>query len=186
MADSYIDTDFQIREICLRIKNPRMMITSIRPGNIPVPIPARHSVYQITLSSGESYALDLTAAQYGWYGPATMPWTTFLEDRLDTILETRKMGETAKELAAEVQGLGSDRIYNHNAIQFMKNDFNLGLAEWQQHNITFKALLRLPENHYEREQKWLLEFWEMAMPQLRAEVNERSEAAGYVPETLSH
>ena len=173
VPDHFTGIDVRIREVCLRIKNPAIMVTGFSPNKSAITTSARHVVHQITLPSGERYALDLTAAQYGWYGPAVMPWHMFEVERLDGSLKTSGMGETAKELQNEVHGLGLDRKYEHEMTDLMTKCFNMCLAKWEQKKMPLKALLRLPEEAFTGEQDSLLDFMEWHVSAVKAEINER-------------
>ncbi|KAL8882520.1 MAG: hypothetical protein Q9192_007569, partial [Flavoplaca navasiana] len=128
------------------------------------------------MSNGENYVLDLTAAQYGWHGPAIIPCSIFERERMDTILETCELGETAKGLASQLQELGSDQLHHYWATEFMRNCFNDALAEWQQVNVPLTALLRASEGKYREGSTLLLGFMRLCMNEIKAEVNERSAA----------
>ncbi|KAL8786830.1 MAG: hypothetical protein Q9213_002567 [Squamulea squamosa] len=130
MVDLLNGMDVQIREVCLRIKNPRMMLASYQPDNTPVHTSAKHDIFQITLGNKESYAVDLTAAQYGWYGSATTPWHTYETERLDSICEVRTFGDTARELSMEMENTEPSRKMYWGAVEIMKKGFDFFLAKW--------------------------------------------------------
>lgn len=157
-----------------------MLIASFKPDGTSLSTSAIHSIYHIRMSSGESYALDLAGAQYGWHGPAITPWPTFAKERIDTILETCELGETANGLVAELQGLGSDYVHHHWMTEFMRDCFNGGLAEWQRVNIPLSALLRASEDHFQAGTSLLLEFMKWCMDGIKARVNEKSAATGRI------
>ncbi|KAL8726730.1 MAG: hypothetical protein Q9166_006525 [cf. Caloplaca sp. 2 TL-2023] len=175
LKDMLKDTNAQVREVCTRVKDTRMMLVRYQQSNVPVFTSAWHDVFRITLSNKQSYALDLTAAQYGWHGSATMPWPTFEQERLDTIGEVRKMGETAKTLRADIEAGDRARKQHQDVLEGMKEGFDHYLREWQRQNISFKALLRCSEAEFKSKQDLLLDFMDKRIFKLGAEVDKRIE-----------
>jgi hypothetical protein len=69
-----------VQEVEVHVKDPALLVRS--PG---IPIPTFHTILQITLLGDESFALDITGAQYGWQEKLS-PWSTFCTHR--TVMET--------------------------------------------------------------------------------------------------
>ena len=172
-ADSFADMDAQTREVCIQIKKQRRTLINheAQSSGHSKSIPTRHNVFQITLSNGESFALDLTAAQYGWKGPATIPWSVFQEERVEGILENLQRGGTEQQLADETRGDNTDRQIHYSAIQIMRKGFYEGLIEWQRQHRSIGALLRLPEADFCNELKSLLDFMDTVLGLWKNEVN---------------
>ncbi|KAL8662127.1 MAG: hypothetical protein Q9168_008305 [Polycauliona sp. 1 TL-2023] len=134
-----------VTEICVRIKNPRIMITRQHAVTQEKICPsARHELFLFTMSNGERFVMDLTAAQFGWYGSATMPWDTFVKERLDILLESSELGTANRTLLEQLQSIKGLEQHHH-ALEYMKQVFDLHCAYWQSSNISFKALVRCSE-----------------------------------------
>lgn len=173
LADSVIGMKTQIREICLRIKNPCMMQTSYEPDKTAIVASAKHSIFKITLSNGENYALDPTATQYGWYGSSIMPWSIFARERLDAIIDSYDRGGTTNQLRAEAEGAEGADLTWRCVLECMKSEFDDALFDWQRRNKPFNALLKCTEETFQHEVISLLEFMNEHMVKVQAEVNKR-------------
>lgn len=133
----------------------------------------RHQVLQVTLKNKEVYALDMTGAQYGWPLPTTMPWGTFLKERVEIVKEIRKFGETAQDLRVERAATNNEEIlYYHQAMDEMKQFFNMLLKQWQNNVSLLKDMLKLPEEDFQRKQASLFQFMNEKMAALRLKFNE--------------
>ena len=87
MANWTIDMYSGIDEVTARVKNKQLLIGRLR-GYVNV-VSSSHNVLRVTLSNNEVYALDITAAQYGWHESAVMPWPASFEQRVEVINEVR-------------------------------------------------------------------------------------------------
>ena len=64
--------------------------------------PQDHQAFRITLKSGKPFVVDLTSAQYGYYGPV-VPWFEYLRDRIlvDGRLRVLKYDDTEMRIQPE-------------------------------------------------------------------------------------
>lgn len=147
------------------------MLIHVRPDGTRAEIPAQHLVFKITLPNKESHALDFTAAQYGWYGPAMIPWAIFEEQRLDTVLDTRGFGAMTKDFLAEARESKSTENHFAKVLEILKKRFKDGLAEWQQQNLSFQALLKCSEEDFAKKQSLLFTFMDRWMSKEIIKIN---------------
>ncbi|KAL8678157.1 MAG: hypothetical protein Q9224_007139, partial [Gallowayella concinna] len=126
----------------------------------------------------ETYVMDLTAAQYGWQGPAVMPWPVFEAERMDTTLEVCEMGGTSKGLRATIAEIGKNAERHQDAMDSAKEGFDHYLREWQRQHISFKTFVKCSEEEFRDKQSKLFDFMNKGMMEVRAAVNNRIEAMG--------
>lgn len=132
----------------------------------------RHEVLQVTLKNREVYALDMTGAQYGWPLPATMPWGTFVKDRVEIVKEIRKFGETAQDLQVERAATNNEELrYHHRVMDEMKQCFDMLLKQWQNNVSLLTDMLKLPEEDFQCKQASLFQFMNEEMAALRLKFN---------------
>ncbi|KAL8993935.1 MAG: hypothetical protein Q9169_005970 [Polycauliona sp. 2 TL-2023] len=155
-----------VLELEIRFKNPGMMLLHVRPDGSIANTPERHSIFKITLPNKESYALDLTAPQYGWYGPAIIPWATFEAERLDTISSTHDLGAMTKYALSGGWGSGTPTV-----LKVLKDALGRHLATWQQHNQSFQGLLGCSEEDLTKNQSRLLSFVDQCLAKDIVNVN---------------
>ncbi|KAL8866254.1 MAG: hypothetical protein Q9174_006410 [Haloplaca sp. 1 TL-2023] len=108
------------------------------------PIPAHHLVFKIILPNKDSYAFDFTAPQYGWYGPTTLPWSTFEEERLDFVKNDAEHGWSTTEFLKEA----SEETQYAFILLELRQSFNDSLAIWQQQHGSFQELLGLSQEEF--------------------------------------
>lgn len=72
-----------LQEVTLVPKQPTpvTLVTVLRSEALQDPI-FEHEVIKITLHSGETYALDLSSAQYGYFEPI-VPWDSYVASRVE-------------------------------------------------------------------------------------------------------
>lgn len=128
----------------------------------------RHNVLRVTLKNGETYALDMMGAQYGWYGSVVMPWSLFCDERVEVIKEVRKFGQTAQVLKAQAQAAGVPLSLVHQITEGVEEGFTHHMREWQRSTMSFKAMLRLSEEDFRMKQDSLIKFMEEAMSAYKA------------------
>ncbi|KAL8659823.1 MAG: hypothetical protein Q9226_000251 [Calogaya cf. arnoldii] len=164
IEDLLEDICSDIREVSTRVNNTLLTICRLLPSSSNVFGSNRqHEVLQLTLRNKEVYALDITAAQYGWPVPATMSWDSFMKERVEIVKGTRKFGETGQALRNEAAATTHQDYWNHyKVMDEMKQRFNMLLRQWQaqQGNDTssLKDILRLPEEKFKRKQASLIQF----------------------------
>lgn len=120
----------------------------------------------------------MTGAQYGWPLPATMPWGTFIKERVEILKEIRKFGQTAQDLQVERAATDNQELrYHYKSMDEMKQRFNMHLKQWQKNVSLLKDMLKLPEEDFQCKQASLLQFMDEKMAALRLEFNEAMAAA---------
>lgn len=169
-ADLILDTCSEIQEVSVRIKNTRLRV--VRWERLVPLIPDVHDVLRVALPNHETYALDLTGAQYGWHDSAVMPWEIFMEQRAKEIEGTRFFGKTTRVLRAEAEAAASNYVRLHRVwLEHMLKAFNNDLTDWQQDNVSFKILLRCSEEEFQRRLSSLMAFMEERTSELTLEAN---------------
>ncbi|KAL8777858.1 MAG: hypothetical protein Q9213_007677 [Squamulea squamosa] len=169
-----------IREVSLRVKNERLMLVGLPQKSQPIAPSAQHVVFRITLPSEECYAIDLTASQYGWHGPATLSWDTFVTERLDTIDNECGLGETKHALRGDIDANDLVRKQHQSVLDCVKKGFDHNLRVWQQQNMPLKAFSRCSEEEFKINQALLLTFMYKKISEICAKIDRKHEA-----ETLS-
>ncbi|KAL1954223.1 hypothetical protein VTO42DRAFT_1503 [Malbranchea cinnamomea] len=78
-------------EACLVIiKNRKILLRDILPCGRPDPTIETHYIFKVTLTSGESWALDPTGAQFGFREPL-LPWDEYVTARVSEIVYERAL-----------------------------------------------------------------------------------------------
>lgn len=175
-----------IMEVEVRVKDPVMMLVHVRPDGTWGSVPTQHDVFHITLANRESLVLDLTGAQYGWYGTTLMPWSTFLDERSEKIFKMREIGATTKEKLAEADGHGPTKITYPGLLGSMKQPIKEALLKWQHKNLCFNDLLRSPEGEFQCKQGQLLSFMEECATEEVAKANKKLKDVGWRPSMFVH
>ncbi len=157
----------KVDEVLVRVKNTQLHIVRIGPHSVDARTYA-HKVLRITLNNGEVYALDITGSQFGWYGSTVMPWSAFLENRVDIVKEIRKFGETARREKAEAQAAGLLRINIHHIIEQIEISLHRYLNQWQRDNTSLKTMLRWSEKDFKPKERSLLNSMDVGMLEIRA------------------
>ncbi len=165
------DIYIQVEEISVKIKNAQLTIMKNVCDNV-VKRFISHNVLRVTLRNSEVYALDMTAAQYGWHGSAVMPWRTFCDERVERINEVRSFGKTAETLRAAAQvaggGHGIYQWWNENQTE----NVNRGLGIWQQENFTsLKDMLRCSEEEFKTKQDSFLGYMRELMSTFKVDIH---------------
>lgn len=174
IADRITDIYSEMDEVTVRIKNPQLNIK--RPLGIIVDEGKKvfdmrmplHNVLRVTLTNGEVYALDLTGPQFGWHGSSVLPWSLFLEGRVDIVKEVCKFGETARVIKEEAQAAGVARMNMHHINEQIAIHLDHYLKQWQRDNASLKAMLRWSEEEFRPKQDLLLRSMEDRMREVRA------------------
>lgn len=161
-TDMTTDMYSKVDEVTVRVKNNKLQIVWIGHQRVD----ARtylHNVLRVTLNNDEVYALDITGAQFGWRGSTVMPWSTFLENRVDIVKEVRKFGETARIEKAEAQLAGEYRISIHHINEHIEIHLHDFLRHWQMGNASLSSMLRCSAEDFKPKQDSLLRFMEDCM-----------------------
>ena len=123
-----------------------------------------HLIIQVTLKSGECYALDFSSAQYGYYAPV-IPWDSYVESRVGSFLNFWDFGDRQSRFLSDrgdnvVSAYEDLRKLNKSCIVML----NVALVDWQKKNLPLSAMLKLPEAGFEQKQSDLIRFIEWYMP----------------------
>ena len=112
-----------------------------------------HSIIKLTLKyGGESYALDLTGAQYGYYDPVT-PWSEYLTTRVSGLKSNKpphKLGKSKEWHLRQVREREKDIVWavmhlNSVASQTIMDTL---LAWEKEQQVTVQDMLRQPLQTY--------------------------------------
>lgn len=111
---------------------------------------------QITLKSGEVYAVDVTGAQHGYYD-SVYPWDLYLQTRV------RSLGEVLSSGASKTKYCGADRCDEpgfRGAIRTAQRGFaeifDRAVGEWQEKGIKVVEMLRMGEEEFVRTREELM------------------------------
>ena len=121
-------------------------------GIIPVTVESKHELYRIHLKTGECFALDITAAQFG-HSTVVIPWGEYYAKRVERA-EFRRVGFAAARtdlLMVKLAKLDSGRNHPHLlAEQWLYPVIGCELSSWLEHEkkMTLPVILQLPEQAY--------------------------------------
>lgn len=125
-----------------------------------------HNVIRVTTENGETFAFDMTGAQYGWHEPVT-PWQLYNTSRVRAIKEVVPFGETKVFCKTRAKTSGKQQEWIH----VIKNKFaecvEVAMVAWQREHISMGALLRLPEPEFRRGQDSVLDLVKHFMQQYK-------------------
>ncbi|THY29052.1 hypothetical protein D6D00_03862 [Aureobasidium pullulans] len=122
-----------------------------------------HHIFRAVLPSGETYAIDLTGAQYGWYEPI-IHWAKYMERCKQVITPTKEgnpLGNMARTmLSATFSDARDDRTDMQRAIpmcgECLKLQFNQAFADVRERYIPGYNLLRLPQPAFKEAEEEIL------------------------------
>ena len=121
-----------------------------------------HSVIRITLKNGDKYILDLTGAQYGWQETVT-PYNIYQQAKVRQIKKVLPFGYTRQSCQEEAENMAGKEKWHHDVDVGFEIELNDVIESWQQGNMSLSALLRLPDDQFEKQQAGLLETLEVRM-----------------------
>ena len=117
-----------------------------------------HEVIQVTLESGERYALDIAGAQYGQFN-TVIPWDIYVRNHVKNVLRRHDFGSTHARMTSPIYCDGSTDIQlKKNFNKLLSESLNVNIKEWQYSGITLPAVLRLPEQAHLQERDDLFAF----------------------------
>ena len=133
-----------------------------------------HEILRVDMKNGESYALDLTSAQYGFL-ETIVPYAEYMKTRVKEVDAHHALGSTIKLMRDDFLRSDPDlgyKIWTYN--ERFTNEINASMDHWQKHigNLTLSAMLKLPQKEFETKRadliehilydlKWLKERYEM-------------------------
>ena len=162
-------------EVTLFVKNTNLSIVRF-PIWASIPQSTNvHVVFRVTLKNEESYALDVTAPQYGWHDTNPMPWDTFVERRIGGIQEIQNFGSIAEFLRVGAQ-VAAPVLRNHREhMQGMRCCVRTFLVGWLSRNMSWNDLSMCSEDDFEIQQRLLLDHVKVEVSQLRTPIDEEIE-----------
>ena len=129
------------------------------PSEWPIGIDAAeypHTIIRITTKSGETYALDMAGAQYGW-DEVIIPWELYVNTRVRAIRNVMPFGETKAFCKTRAENMGEQCTWIHQIQEGFAKNMEDAITGWQSGHIPTTKLLRLPEQEFQRKQSSLLD-----------------------------
>lgn len=126
-----------------------------------------HTVIRITTKSEETYAVDMTGAQYGWR-ESVIPWQQYNNSRMRMIKEVGAFGNTRIYCKTRAKKMGERHEWIHSIRERFAQLVDGAIAGWQKNNISLSDLLRLPEHEFQERQASLLSFIDECLQQYKA------------------
>ena len=151
----------EIEEFSHKVKGEKLVMRWLYPkaGGPPEIDSAvyRHSVLRVTMKDGQTYALDLAGAQYGWQ-ETVMTWERYSAARVRKKISAVPFGETRVSFGIEATSTGGNFEWMHRVSQAFSKTVEEALVSWQTANISLVDLLRLPASpEFQEKQSSLLE-----------------------------
>lgn len=110
---------------------------------------------RVTTRGGESYALDMAGAQYGW-DEQIMPWKLYTALRVREIREVIPFGQTKVFCKLRAYLMGEQCKWIQRIHENFAENVEGGITWWQRGKISTSKLLRLPEQEFKQRQASLL------------------------------
>ena len=114
-----------------------------------------HTLVRVTLKNGESYAVDMAGAQYGWHEPVT-PWQLYENSRVRKMYQVVSFGGTRVYCKERADSMGGEQKRAHAIKDNFGEKVDEALAWWQRANISSSDLLCLPEHAFPKRKASLL------------------------------
>ena len=115
-----------------------------------------HTIFRISLTNNEPYAVDLTGAQYG-YQEDCLPWHYYVATRVDEIIETRPFGHTKTWLEDATSKQPRPNQVAQRLKTYFLEELRRSLQVWEAQAVSVGTLLGLPQAEYEAKRVSLLE-----------------------------
>ena len=148
----------------MKIKNRRRRLITINVLGAEMDAECNHLNILVKLRSGESYALDFTGAQYGYYEPV-VPWDLYEDTRVECLKTFQEFGYEEGILLSD-QHCAEKSDYED--VKRLDRVFAMLLNEaldiWQKQNLSFPALLKLPDDTFQHRQSEFIGFLERYLP----------------------
>ncbi|KAK4692496.1 hypothetical protein P7C71_g4724, partial [Lecanoromycetidae sp. Uapishka_2] len=135
-----------------------------------------HCIIKADLKNGESYAIDVTGAQYGWYD-AILPWDLYMEsrvDRIESVHYLRKIEDCEQEVIEKAEH------FEKTQEELFAEVFVTTARMWEKENGAFEAMLKGKEKTFESKQAGLLNAIEAAVIEQKEEME-----IVYLPEAVT-
>lgn len=115
-----------------------------------------HTIIRVTTMNGETYALDMAGAQYGWYEPVT-PWQSYNTSRVREIKDVVPFGGTRVFCKTRADNTGGQHKWVHGIKEGFAKSVDEAVEWWQRRNIPSSDLLRLPEHEFQKRRGSLID-----------------------------
>ena len=131
----------------VNIKEPRRVFVVDSSGHCRDPPFDLHEIVRLDVKHGDTYAIDLSGAQYGFVH-TIVPYAEFMKTQAIRVRSYHEFGSTTDILRDEYHTVDDPelghRLWIYN-VRFT-NDMNTSMAHWQKHpnNPTLSALLSCP------------------------------------------
>ena len=151
----------EIEEISHKVKGEKLVMRWLYPtAGAPPEIDSTvydHSVLRVTMKDGQSYALDLAGAQYGWQ-ESVMTWERYSASRVQKKTSSVPFGETRVFCGIVATSTGGHHEWMHRVSQTFAKTVEEALVSWRTANISLVDLVRLPaESEFQEKQSSLLD-----------------------------
>jgi hypothetical protein len=142
------DLCLDIQEVDIMVKNARRpTCCTYYGGTHGNNMIGRHTILSITTHDGQAWAIDLTAAQFGWT-EALVPWDIYMAQRVRTIINVQPFGaydQVCKGIAASSSTFGIIQ----EAQTKMRDCSNNIVSDWlRRDGLTPAQLLNLSDHEY--------------------------------------
>ena len=141
-----------IEEVRVKVKNADRPVCHIQSDDVhKVIVAGLHSVLRVSLKTGEQYAIDITAAQYGW-ARNSQPWKQFAHRYIFEQCSTNKLGYTVEEINEQMTKWGTKdfRTKKKCAALAAFQGLHLRVQDWMRKNdLNPVELLKLPAQEFE-------------------------------------
>ena len=115
-----------------------------------------HTILRVTTKNGETYALDMTGAQYGWCEPV-ISWPLYNASRVRKFEEILTFGATRILHKARAVKSGGQLQWNRDIKEQFAEVVDGAVDRWQKDHISLTELLRLPERDFQKSQASLVD-----------------------------
>lgn len=141
------------------MKGAKHYMKQVYPSEGPLTIDGTdyaHTIIRVMLKNGETYALDMAGAQYGWHEPVT-PWQLYSASRVQGIKEVVPFGGTKIFCKKRAKTLSKQQQWNNAIKEHFAYFVDKVVTWWQKRNISLADLLHLPEQEFQRRRASLLD-----------------------------
>ena len=161
----------EIEEITHKVKGEKLVMRWLHPtAEGPPEIDStvcEHSVLRVTIKDGQTYALDLAGAQYGWQ-ESVMTWERYSASRVQKETSSVSFGMTRVGYGTVATSTGGNYEWMHRVSQAFARTVEEALVSWQMANISLVDLVRLPaEPEFQQKQSSLLDTVEKLLQRYR-------------------
>ena len=108
------------------------------------------------MKDGETYVLDMTGAQYGWYEAVTS-WPLYNASRVRSCREVLTFGGTRVFCKARAVKFGGQQQWIRGIKEQFAKTVDGAVDRWQKDHISLTELLRLPERDFQKSQASLVD-----------------------------